>query len=164
MYERVLVPTDGSEGSTVAIDHALDLARTYGATLEALYVVDTANVSTEVTGGAVIEAMERTGRKAVDAVAERAAAAGVDCDGEIARGTPHRAILDHAEESGADLIVMGTHGRTGLTRYLLGSVTEKIVRLSEVPVLTVRIASDRESARTGAEAADDRSPDDESQE
>jgi nucleotide-binding universal stress UspA family protein len=64
----------------------------------------------------------------------------VSVETAVVSGTPYRGILDYADESGIDLIVMGTHGRTGVDRYLLGSVTEKIVRTADVPVLTVRMA------------------------
>ncbi|MDS0281375.1 universal stress protein [Haloarcula onubensis] len=70
------------------------------------------------------------------------AAAGIDdvaVETAVVPGTPYRAILDYADEHGVDLIVMGTHGRTGLDRYLLGSVTEKVIRTADQPVLTVRM-------------------------
>lgn len=63
-------------------------------------------------------------------------------EGVVAQGTPHQAILDHIDEHDIDLVVMGTHGRTGLDRYLLGSITEKVVRLSDAPVLTVRMPAE----------------------
>jgi nucleotide-binding universal stress UspA family protein len=66
----------------------------------------------------------------------------VDTVTAIERGPPHRAILDYADENAIDLIVMGTHGRTGIERYLLGSVAEKVVRTSDVPVLTARFSDD----------------------
>jgi nucleotide-binding universal stress UspA family protein len=76
-------------------------------------------------------------------VIQQAEAAGVDTiEGVVAQGAPHRAILDYVDEQDIDLIVMGTHGRTGLDRYLLGSVTEKVVRLSDAPVLTVRMPAE----------------------
>jgi nucleotide-binding universal stress UspA family protein len=63
-------------------------------------------------------------------------------EGVVAQGTPHQAILDYIGEHDIDLVVMGTHGRTGLDRYLLGSITEKVVRLSDAPVLTVRMPAE----------------------
>jgi nucleotide-binding universal stress UspA family protein len=76
-------------------------------------------------------------------VIEQAESAGVETiEGVVSSGTPHRAILDYVDEEDVDLVVMGTHGRTGLDRYLLGSVTEKVVRLSDAPVITVRLSDD----------------------
>jgi nucleotide-binding universal stress UspA family protein len=142
MYDRILVPTDGSEGTEGAVDHAIDLATTYDAALHALYVVDT-NVHVDGSAAGTFDAIESAGRRAVDEVLERAEAAGVETvEGAVVEGTPHRAILDYADEHAVDLVVMGTHGRTGLDRYLLGSVAEKVVRLSDAPVLTVRIPAD----------------------
>lgn len=142
MYERVLVPTDGSEGTRGALEHAVNLATTHNATLHALYVVDM-NVGVDESVAGMLSALEEAGENAIDEVIQQAEAAGVEtAEGSVTRGTPHRTILDYAEEHDIDLIVMGTHGRTGLNRYLLGSVTEKVVRLSETPVLTVRLPSE----------------------
>lgn len=139
MYDRILVPTDGSSGADRAVEHAIDLARTYGAQLHVLYVVNVASLSAEVNSHQVIENFEEQGREITYEVAERATDAGVeDVTSEVVHGVPHEAILDYAEGD-MDLVVMGTHGHTGLERYLLGSVTEKVVRTSDVPVLTVRM-------------------------
>ncbi|MFB6102443.1 MAG: universal stress protein [Haloplanus sp.] len=139
MYQDILVPTDGSEASTQAVDHAVDLATQYDATIHALYVVDTgAYVSIEVGSEMIVEALREEGREAVDAVAATAGDAGVASQTNVVEGDAHRKILDYTDENDIDLIVMGTHGRRGVDRYLLGSVTERIVRSSPVPVLTVR--------------------------
>jgi nucleotide-binding universal stress UspA family protein len=143
MYERILVPTDGSEASEGAVEHAVDLAKQYGATIHALYVVDSGSyTSLEAGSDIVLEALKDEGKTAVGHVVDAAERAGVDVTSGVQTGTAHRTILDYAEEEDCDLIVMGTHGRTGLNRYLLGSVTERIVRSSDVPVLTVRAAED----------------------
>lgn len=140
MYDRILVPTDGSAGSEVAIEHAIALARTFDASLHGLYVVETDRGPAEVEMAELLDALEAVGRDAMTDLQERARAAGLETvEGTVARGTPHRAILEYADQKDIDLIVMGTHGRTGLDRYLLGSVTEKVVRMAEVPVTTVRM-------------------------
>ena len=145
MYERILVPTDGSSGVDRAVEHAVDLARTYGAELHVLNVVNIASLSTEVNSEAVIEDLEDQGRELTSEIAERAADAGVeDVTSEVIHGIPHETILEYADEEDVDLVVMGTHGRTGLEHYLLGSVTEKVVRTSDVPVLTVRAPEESE--------------------
>ena len=142
MYDEILVPTDGSETSRRAIERAVDLASKYGARIHALYVVDTTVYSTLETGAEmVLEALEEEGEAAVRTVEDAATAAGVEVVTEVTEGNAHDAIMEYAADSGADLIVMGTHGRTGLDRYLLGSVTERVVRTSDVPVLTVRTAA-----------------------
>jgi len=150
MYETVLLPTDGSEGTRAAVDHAVDIARRYDAALHVIYVIDARfGIAHETTAKAVFEELEQQGEDAIDAVLTQAQAASVEhIEGVVARGDPHRAILDYAEEEGIDLVVMGTHGRTGLDHYLLGSVTEKVVRLSDVPVLTVPLAAEEYSGNS----------------
>lgn len=139
MYDNILIPTDGSGGTRGAVDHAIDLATTYNATLHAFYVVDE-TIGADASVHAPLDALQEVGKNAIDEVIRQAEAAGVETiEGTIAQGAPHQAILDYVDKQDIDLIVMGTHGRTGLDRYLLGSVTEKVVRLSEVPVLTVRL-------------------------
>lgn len=148
MYDKILVPTDGSEGTRGAVEHAIDLATTYDAALHTIYVVDT-NVGIDASIPGTLDAFEEAGENAIDEVIQQAEAAGVETTvGTVVQGTPHQALLEYVEEHEIDLVVMGTHGRTGLDRYLLGSVTEKVVRLSDVPVLTVRLP---------AESADDSS-------
>ena len=138
MYERILHPTDGSEGSAAAADHAIDLAKQYDATLHSVYAVN-ANVGPEAGVVGVFEALEEAGHEAIDAFEARAAAAGIESvEGAVVDGRPLQAILDYVDDHDVDLVVMGTHGRTGLDRYLLGSVAEKVVRRCPVPVLTVR--------------------------
>ena len=143
MYDDILVPTDGSPASDAAIDHAIDLADRYGARLHALYVVDGSAYSTLEAGSeVVIDALESEGEQATDRVADAAAAAGVETTTTVTSGTAYRAIREYADEQAIDMIVMGTHGRKGLDRYLLGSVTERVVRTADVPVLTVRQSGD----------------------
>ena len=137
MYETILHPTDGSEASMAAADHAIELAAENRAVLRFLYVVDASSFAADDFSGVLLENLERNGRAALDDLAERAEAAGVDAVTAVETGTPHREILAAAEEWGADLIVMGTHGRTGLDRFLLGSVSGRVVRTTDVPVLVV---------------------------
>ena len=143
MYSQILVPTDGSPASNAAIEHAIDLAQQYDARLHALYVVDGAAYSTLEAGAEiVVEALESEGDSATARVAEAAEEAGIDCVSTVTTGTAYRSIIDYVDENAVDIVVMGTHGRKGLDRYLLGSVTERVVRTSEVPVLTVRQPTD----------------------
>ncbi|WP_096389313.1 universal stress protein [Halopenitus persicus] len=138
MYDQILVPTDGSPAATAAIDHAIDLAKRYDARIHALYVVDGSAYSTLEAGSEIVlEALESEGAEATERVAEAATEAGVDSVTSVVNGTAYRTITEYVDDNGIDLIVMGTHGRQGIDRYLLGSVTERVVRTAEVPVLTV---------------------------
>ena len=139
-YERILVPTDGSDEASVAVDCATDLATTYGAALHAVSVVDTGGMAPDVQFDVIMDQLRNRAQAAVEAVAADATEAGVeDTQTAVLEGRAHDAIRSYADESGTDLIVMGTHGRSGLDRYLLGSVAEKLVRTASVPVLTVRL-------------------------
>ncbi|MFA1611191.1 universal stress protein [Halobellus rubicundus] len=131
---RILVPIDGRESALPALDHAVSLADETGASVHLLAVVDPYGLSS-VTERTEVEA------DLEDAVADAAARvqdAGVAVRTAVESGFPHEEILEYVDREGIDLVAMGTHGRTGLDRYLLGSVAEKVVRLSPVPVLTVR--------------------------
>jgi nucleotide-binding universal stress UspA family protein len=137
-YDDVLVPTDGSEGAAAAIELAVDVASTYGARLHALSVVDTASLGVDVDSSVVGE-LEKAARAAVEVVEERADQASVEIVGTAVEfGTPYGEIRSYVEERDVDLVVMGPHGRSGIERYLLGIVTEKTVRTSPVPVMTIR--------------------------
>lgn len=138
MYESILFPTDASEGAAAAFDHAADLAATFDATLSVLFVADTSRESVTMVEGEIVDALEAEGEAAVADLVDRARGRGINAEGDVVQGPPYRTILDYAETRDADLVVMPTHGREGLNRYLLGSVTERVVRTSPVPVLTVR--------------------------
>lgn len=137
MFERILIPTDGSQPARDAAETGMDLAVEQGATVHILYVVTPIHAGEGGTGQ-VIEAMRDAGERTVSELAEEAEARGLEVATQVTMGTPHQHILEYAETNDIDVVVMGTHGRTGLGRYLLGSVTEKVVRLSDVPVLTIR--------------------------
>lgn len=139
MYDTILLPTDGSGPSEDARDHAIGLAAAYDATLHTVYVVDDdALRAARIDSDVVVSGFETEGESLVGEVAAAAAEAGIDCETAVVHGHPHEVINEYAAEHGVDLIVMGTHGRHGVSRFLLGSVTERVVRTSDVPVLTVR--------------------------
>lgn len=142
MFNRILIPTDGSKAGRPAVEMALGLAETHGATLYALFIVDQpASVSGAGEGFSgldnLLDALEEEGQKATAAIREQAADRGIETEAAVRRGNPHEDILTYANDHEIDLIVMGTHGRTGVKRALLGSVTENVVRHAEIPVLTV---------------------------
>ena len=139
MYEHVLLPVDGSDASLQAAEHAVDLAERYDATLHVLHVIDTRPYDAELITNAMIEDLKHRGRRALDDVVALAPESVSNrIETVTKRGTPNETILEYVEERDIDLIVMSTHGRTGFRRVVLGSVTEKIVRTSPVPVHTVR--------------------------
>jgi nucleotide-binding universal stress UspA family protein len=138
-YTDILVPTDGSEGSEAAIDPAVDVASTYDARLHALSVIDTMAMGVDVRSGAILDALEESAQTAVATIEEQATQASVSAvETAIEHGNPYRGIRSYVEKHDIDLVVMGTQGRSGIERYLLGSVAEKTVRTSPVPVMTVR--------------------------
>jgi nucleotide-binding universal stress UspA family protein len=143
MFDRILIPVDGSGPAQNAARLGIELAVEHDATVHGLYVVEPVTI-TEGGTGQIIEAMQETGKEIVSDLAEQAEAEGLTAVTDVKTGVAHNEILEYAEENDIDLLVLGTHGRTGIGRYLLGSVTEKLVRLSDVPVLTVRPESEKE--------------------
>ncbi|WP_129114938.1 universal stress protein [Halegenticoccus tardaugens] len=147
MYERILVPTDGSAVAELAVDHAVDLAERYGAELHALYVVDIEAVNLSLGTEQVerirqgkfgeMEELEAKADEATGAVAAAARERGIEAREEIRVGRPHRVISRYADDEDVDLVVMGSHGRSGVSRALLGSVTERVLRSTHRPVLVV---------------------------
>lgn len=139
MYRTVLVPTDGSEQSSAVIEEAVELARAFDATIHALYVVNVGAIpTTDVeTRESLLAEIEERGREAVAEV-EAMADEDVDVVTSVRSGVPSETIIEYADEGDVDVIVMGTHGRTGLRHALLGSVAERVIRNATVPVLVVR--------------------------
>lgn len=138
---KILCPVDFSEHSRRAFEHAVAIARWYGSTITALHVSSAAPVAAYAPGSPVLESTlltpadrERLAAE-VARFADAANAPGVPVEIAIAEGSVSREILAHAVH--ADLLVIGTHGRSGFDRLVLGSVTEKVLRKAECPVLTV---------------------------
>ena len=144
MYERILVPTDGSEGATAAAEHALDIAGAYGATVHVLYVVDVrmSPISTDMDREEVVELLEQSGEKPTTPVLQRAEGTNIHAIEAIRLGVPHETVRKYVDEEEIDLVVMGTHGRTGLERTLLGSTAERVVRTVDTPVVMVPLDAD----------------------
>lgn len=136
MYDQVLVPTDGSESAESGARHAVALASAFDATVHALAVIDTATAGLFETDLAYLDRLRERAESGVEAVASIGANRGVTVETTVTEGAPVRTILDHADR--ADLIAMGTHGRTGIERVALGSVTERVLRRAPVPVVTAR--------------------------
>ncbi|QKY18984.1 universal stress protein [Halolamina sp. CBA1230] len=137
MYDSILLPVDEAAVESSLLYHAAELANWDDATIELLYVADTGRDSVTVSGeGDVVDALVREGEDVVDEASGVLDSLGVEYDTSVQQGSPAKTIVDYAEHEDHDLIAMPTHGREGLSRYLLGSVTGKVVRLAPMPVLT----------------------------
>ena len=136
MYDEILFPTDGSEASRATFSHAVALAQAFDARLHALFVVNTTYAGVGAAGSVNINSLRTSGEEVLDEFETQIADEGLEAVTEISEGDPYTKILDYSDE--VDMIVMGTRGRSGLDKYLLGSVTEKVVRTADVPVVTVR--------------------------
>jgi nucleotide-binding universal stress UspA family protein len=145
MYDDILVPTDGSAGTDDTLTHALDIAKRRGARVHALSVVDRRVYlsADRDQQDEILESLTQSAQEAVDAVDTRATAEDVAVTTAVRDGVPHTEILRYADEAGVDLVVIGTHGRTGRDKLVnMGSVTERVVENATQPVLVVHIGDD----------------------
>jgi len=152
MFDKIVVPTDGSELAEKAVDRAIEYCQRTGATMTALYVREATPVRDVValsdygaaavkpiTPEEIIARMERPGRELLDAVVRRAQSQGVQCATVLAvDDQPYKAIIEAAEKQGCSMIFMASHGRSGVEALLLGSVTQKVLTHSKIPVLVFR--------------------------
>lgn len=142
--KRILVPVDFSPNSLNALDVSVEFAKPFKAGLTVLFVIEPIYyavpdfVGTPGAMSSLIEEQIRTGREQLLALERRYAKRRVKLRTVMRTGTPYQEIVDTAKSSRADLIVMATHGRTGITHLLLGSVAERVVRSAPCPVLTLR--------------------------
>ncbi len=151
MYKRILVPVDGSETATKALVAALQLARESGGQVRLVHLVEGLTpMAIDQYGAAwtgdIIDALKKGGEQILEDAMAVARASGVPADTEIFDSFGERladAVVDAAQRFEADLVVVGTHGRRGMGRLLLGSGAEQIVRLSPVPVLVVRTPAEK---------------------
>lgn len=148
MFETIVIATDGSESVRRAVDTGLDIASRFDATVHCLYVVDENNAdSNKPPSDSDNDQMTlyKHGEKAVNTVAGQANHEVITA---IKHGNPSRVIEAYARDIDADIIAMGTRGRHGENRFLIGSVAEKLVRTAPLPVLTVRqLAADETDER-----------------
>ncbi|WP_439025428.1 universal stress protein [Haloarchaeobius sp. DT45] len=142
MYDDILLPVDDSTEATAVVHHAAEIAHWADANLRVLNVADTGRDSVTVVDTDVVDTLVREGETVVSEVAATLDTLGVDYTTDVVQGDPAPTIVEYAERYDYDLVVMPTHARQNLSRYLLGSVTEKVVRLSSVPVLTARLLED----------------------
>ncbi|MEA3347870.1 MAG: universal stress protein [Pseudomonadota bacterium] len=143
LIKKVLVLTDGSQNSRSSLRYAVEICRNFGASLHLLSVIEDmpSYINLEV-GSEFMLSVQETVRSEVVQCSGYCETSGIACSGEIRHGVPYEEIIKYAKEIDADLIVMATHGHTGLSHILLGSVAEKIVRYAPCPVLTTRVDKD----------------------
>lgn len=146
MMKKIMVATDGSEPGRQAAEVGINLAKLAGAEVTAVYVVDLARL-TQLPGyitvpgikDSLLELMDEEGEKVTTEIEEMAKKAGVTCHKQVAGGDPAEELIRLSKESEMDLLVMGSIGKSGLSKILLGSVAEKVVRHAEVPILLIPI-------------------------
>lgn len=134
MYQDMLLPTDGSDSVSSAVKRGIELARDYDATVHALTVKESTGA---VKRDQIRHDPDEAAEQALTAVQKEAEAHSVPTEIYVESGVPHAVITDYVDTHDIDLIVMGTHGRTGLQRMLVGSVAERVIRKSDVPILVV---------------------------
>lgn len=151
-FSRVFVPYDGSEPARAALKSALAIAR-HGVQLviatvvdETALIVDSASTMVAYDPTPIMDELDAQGRSLLDEATAQCGAAGVSPVVQIVHDRPVSGILSSSEQHGSDLIVMGTHARSGVARTFLGSTTAGVLRLSRVPVLTVRAVDRTEAA------------------
>jgi nucleotide-binding universal stress UspA family protein len=145
LIKSILFPTDFSNGARAAMDHAISLARDYKAKLILLYVVQDISIAewyipSSLSATELVEDMQKSAWQEMNKWAEEVSSKVGDVEKLIVRGAPFVEIIKTAREKKADMIVIGTHGRTGIDHILFGSTAEKVVRKAPCPVLTVRMA------------------------
>lgn len=135
--EHILVPTDFSEPSENALALALDIARAFQARVTLLHAWSIPETAYLEAVSWPIDELQQAAQSSLDQATARAKVRYPKVDAVLREGKDWRVVLDVVKSSGCDLVVMGTHGRRGLPRLVLGSVAEKVVRLAAVPVMTV---------------------------
>jgi nucleotide-binding universal stress UspA family protein len=155
MYDKILVPTDGSEAAALGLIEAIRLAKALGSHLRLVHIVDELLiVSPDAAGatlGQIVDLLRSTGESVLAEAESKVSKAGVDVDTVLVEALGGQAgdqILQQAREWGAELIVCGTHGRRGIRRLVLGSDAEYVVRHASLPVLLVRQPAVREERAT----------------
>ncbi len=141
LYKKILIATDGSEPNKKAVTYGIELARLSGAKVNVAYVVDTAafaSVPMDAGWEMMYGLLQKEGTEAIQQIVDDAKASGIDIEGSLLEGHPSHEIIEFSQNNEIDVVVLGTLGKSGLDRFLLGSVAEKVTRNSKVPVLVVR--------------------------
>ncbi|SFS87823.1 universal stress protein [Halostagnicola kamekurae] len=139
MYDTLLVPTDGSEAAMDAAKHAYSLGERYDATVHVLAVVEHSESASIVgQGDEKLETLQEDGTEATQKIIKEGLSRDIETVGAVKVGDPDKVILDYADEHNVDMIIMSTHGRSGVGRFLMGSITEQVIRGGEIPVLAIQ--------------------------
>jgi nucleotide-binding universal stress UspA family protein len=141
IYKNILIATDGSDYSAKAVKHGVEIARMSGSKVFGLFVVDTgafASIPMDMAWGNIYEMLKSEGEKATGFVEEQGQKENVEVECIIVDGHPAEEIVEFSRKNSIDLIIMGTLGKGGLDRFLLGSIAEKVLRNAKVPVMIVR--------------------------
>ena len=144
-FRNILVPTDGSEYTKLAIDRAIEFAKEVGGSITAIYVIDHTvfgNIPMDSSVTSVYDMMEKEGHDATKYVLDLCDKNGIEAKELIVEGAPVKAIVNASSDY--DVIVMGTLGRTGFAKLMMGSVAERVVRYAKCPVMVVRAAESDE--------------------
>lgn len=147
MFKEILLPTDGSDHADEAVNCAVALAKKFGARLHVIHVIETPRLQDYGAFFAlpnILEELRKSGEAILKETSKYIRESGhQEIATDMPEGYPADEILEYSKQNKIDLIVMGTHGRRGFNRVVLGSISEEIVRRSPVPVLTVRMSEDK---------------------
>jgi len=147
-FKNILVPTDGSEFTKPAIDRAIELAKAVGGSITAIYVIDHTvfgNIPMDSSVTSVYDMMNKEGHEATAYVRNLCAKNGVEAKELIVEGAPVKSIVSVSGDY--DIIVMGTLGRTGFAKLMMGSVAERVVRYAKCPVMVIRASASEEDSQ-----------------
>lgn len=139
--KKILIPTDGSDCSLRAATAGISLAKLFNAEIYAIYVVDTIileQLTRSIATNDVEKELKEKGERYLNYIVESAKKEGIKAEAILTKGEPHDQIVSFAKTKGIDLIVMGTYGRRGTKRILIGSVTERVIEYAPCPVLVVK--------------------------
>jgi nucleotide-binding universal stress UspA family protein len=139
LFKKILIATDGSKRTQNAVDMGLKIAREQNSKVYTVYVVDTVtftSIPMDVTWENMYQLLKEEGEEAVKTIKDNSA--GMDVETHVLEGNPAVEITKFAADNGVDLIVMGTLGKSGIDRILLGSTAEKVIRIAGCPVLVIK--------------------------
>lgn len=148
LYKNILLPTDFSKGSEEAFEHAKDIAKSMGAKIHLLHVIQPVVYPTgiELAHESLINLegeLEKVGYQNLNKVSKRLKDLGIESESTILMGKPSEQIMEYAKKFNIDLVVIATHGSSGLEHFLFGSTTEKVIRKVKCPVLVVHFKEEK---------------------
>ena len=153
MYEKILVPLDGSELAEVSLPYAGELAGKLGSEVTLIHVCESTEQQYHNMHQIYLQKMAEVTKQLIKKSVEKSGAASITVKAELLNGHPAEQILDFAEKQRIDLIVIATHGRSGIQRWVLGSVADKVVNATKQPVLLIRARGvhhhDADKVKTG---------------